>query len=80
MKTFSISAVIMLALLLGFIPTLPKSGLNTAANVASTKEAHKGLKTSPKTAPKSFLTDTYHGNGFYTYTKTLSLPGGCSCS
>lgn len=76
MKTYSISAVIVLALSLGFVSDLT----NFDDNLVSAKVKTTGKSESVVSAPKAFISGTYTGNGFYTYVKTLTLNAACSCT
>lgn len=71
MKTFSISAAIVASLLLGIITSSPSVNWKTVPAKIEAKKAVKHRLVST-------LSDTYSGNGFHTYTATLSLPSGCS--
>ena len=80
MKTFSISAAIVASIVLGLIPALPKTSFTDVANVVSSKKLPKIGLTRTMSAPKSFLTKTYHGNGFHTYVETLIIGAYTNCT
>ena len=73
MKIYSISAIMVALLFLGMLTTLPHSYVSSSRNVDVSHEAPHVIMEESSLAPKTTLSGTYHGHGFYTYTNTFSL-------